>query len=204
MSPEPARLLFVMLHPGFVRYYEDALLALAEAGHHVHVAFEVSRTKLGEDVTAQRLATVSPRITCGTTPERSQSVREFLTRADRTAVRAGDDGAPRTRADAWESLATTVRLLADYLRFFEPEFDDATSLRARVEKRLPRVYATLVRAFGGSRASRAVLRAVLRGLERVIPTAPGIEEFLRAQQPDLLLVTPLIELGSQQVDYVKA
>jgi hypothetical protein len=198
------RILFVMLHPGFVRYYEDALHALAGAGYDVHVAFEVSRTKLGEDVTAQRLAASSPRITCGTTPERSESVREFLVRADRTAVRAGDDGAPRTRADAWESLATTVRLLADYLRFFEPAFDQATPLRARVEKRLPRVYTRLVRAFGWSRASRAVLAALLRGLERVIPTAPGIEAFLREQQPDLLLVTPLIELGSQQVDYVKA
>jgi hypothetical protein len=204
MSPEPARILFVMLHPGFVRYYEDALQALAAAGHHVHVAFEVSRTKLGEDVTAQRLAASSPRITCGTTPERSESVREFLTRADRTAVRTSDDTAPRTRGDAWESLATTVRLLLDYLRFFEPEFRDAVSLRARVEKRLPRVYATFVRACGGSRSSRAVLAALLRGLERVIPTASGIEDFLREQQPDLLLVTPLIELGSQQVDYVKA
>jgi hypothetical protein len=168
------------------------------------VAFEVSRTKLGEDVTAQRLATVSPRITCGTTPERSESVREFLARADRTAARAGDDAAPRTRAETWESLATTVRLLADYMRFFEPEFRDAVSLRARVEKRLPRVYATFVRAFGRSRASRALLAAILRGLERVVPTAPGIEAFLREQRPDLLLVTPLIELGSQQVDYVKA
>jgi hypothetical protein len=199
-----SRILFVMLHPGFVRYYEDALQALAGAGYDVHVAFEISRTKLGEDVTARRLAASSPRITCGTTPERSQSVREFLTRADRTAVRTGDDAVPRTRADAWESLATTVRLLADYLRFFEPEFRDATSLRARVEKRLPRVYATLVGAFGWSRASRACLAAMLRTLERVIPTAAGIEDFLRAQRPDLLLVTPLIELGSQQVDYVKA
>jgi hypothetical protein len=198
------RILFVMLHPGFVRYYEDALYALAAAGHHVHVAFEVSRAKLGEDVTAQRLAASSPRITCGTTPDRSQSVREFLTRADRTALRAGDDAVPRTRSDAWESLATTVRLLLDYLRFFEPEFRDAVSLRARVEKRLPRVHATVARAFGWSRASRAFLAAVLRGLERVIPTAPGIEAFLREQQPHLLLVTPLIELGSQQVDYVKA
>ena len=198
------RILFVMLHPGFVRYYEDALHALAAAGHHVHVAFEVSRTKLGEDVTAQRLAASSPRITCGTTPERSHSVREFLSRADRTALRAGDDAAPRTRVDAWESLATTVRLLLDYLRFFEPEFRDAVSLRARVEKRLPRVHVTVARAFGWSRASRALLAAALTGLERVIPTAPGIEAFLREQQPDLLLVTPLIELGSQQVDYVKA
>jgi len=200
----PGRVLFVMLHPGFVRYYEDALHALAAAGHHVHVAFEVSRTKLGEDVTAQRLAASSPRITCGTTPERSQSVRAFLARADRTAVRTGDDAAPRTRAEAWESLATTVRLLSDYLRFFEPEFEGAVSLRARVEKRLPRVYVTFVRLFGWSRASRAMLAALLRGLERVIPTAAGIEDFLREQRPDLLLVTPLIELGSQQVDYVKA
>jgi hypothetical protein len=204
MSREPARILFVMLHPGFVRYYEDALHALAAAGHHVHVAFEVSRTKLGEDVTAQRLAASSPRITCGTTPERSQSVREFLARADRTAVRSGDDAEPRSRADAWESLATTVRLLSDYLRFFEPEFRTASPLRARVEKRLPRVYVTLVRAFGWSRPSRAFLAAVLRALERVTPTAEGIEDFLREQSPDLLLVTPLIELGSQQVDYLKA
>src|ERR1044072_1157520 len=101
MSSQPARILFVMLHPGFVRYYEDALHALADAGHHVHVAFEVSRSKLGEDVTAQRLAASSPRLTCSTAPERSESVREFLTRADRTAVRAGDATAPRTRADAW-------------------------------------------------------------------------------------------------------
>jgi hypothetical protein len=113
-----SRILFVMLHPGFVRYYEDALYALADAGHDVHVAFEISRTKLGEDVTAKRLATSSPRITCGTTPERSESVRAFLVRADRTAVRAGDEDRPRSRRDAWESLGTTVRLLADYLRFF--------------------------------------------------------------------------------------
>jgi hypothetical protein len=36
-----------------------------------------------------------------------------------------------------------------------------------------------------------------------VPASPAIEAFLREQAPDLLLVTPLIELGSQQVDYVK-
>ena len=198
-----SRILFVMLHPGFVRYYEDTLYALADQGHDVHVAFEVSRTKLGEDVTAERLATRSPRITCGTTPDRSESVRSFLVRADRTAVRAGDEDRPWTRHDAWESLATTVRLLADYLRFFEPAFHGAESLRARVEKRLPRVYLTLVRAVAGAPWSRALVAAVLRGLERVIPTSDDLHAFLREHRPDLLLVTPLIELGSQQVDYVK-
>ena len=92
-------------------------------------------------------------------------MREFLTRADRTAIRTGDDArAARPAREAWESLATTVRLLLDYLRFFEPAFHGAVSLRARVEKRLPRVYATLVRACRPEpRVARALLAALLRG-----------------------------------------
>ena len=70
-----SRVLFLMLHPGFVRYYDDAIRGLAAAGHRVHVAFEVSRTKLGEDVTAQRLATWSDAITCGPTPTRVEGVK---------------------------------------------------------------------------------------------------------------------------------
>src|SRR5687768_14631150 len=144
-----SRVLFVMLHPGFVRYYDDAVQALADAGHDVHLAFEVTRTKLGENVTAQRLAGRSPRLTCGTTPERRESVREFLARGDRSATRSGAavrGGWQASRDEAWESLRTTVRLLADYLRFFEPAFNAAVKLRARAEKRLPRIYAPVVRA----------------------------------------------------------
>jgi hypothetical protein len=203
-----SRILFVMLHPGFVRYYDDAIQALAAAGHDVHVAFEVSRTKLGEDVTAQRLATLSERVTCGTAPTRSESVRTFLARSDRTATRSG--GAvrpwrdPETRAAAWESLGTTVRLALDYLRYFNPEFANAPALRARAEKRLPRIYPPMIRLVakaGG--AGRSVLARLLRGLEALVPPNLAIEAFVREQAPDVLLVTPLIELGSQQVEYVK-
>ena len=202
-----SRILFVMLHPGFVRYYEDALVGLATAGHDVHVAFEISRPKLGEDVTAARLAQASPRITCGTTPERLESVRDFLVRADRSATRSGDGGrgGAGARAEAYESLATTVRLLLDYLRFFEPAFEGAASLRARAAKRLPRVYRSLVTAVVSAGApARSALARGLRLLERVVPVPDVIDEFLRAHRPDLLLVTPLVELGSQQVDYVKS
>lgn len=207
-----SKILFVMLHPGFIRYYEDALHALADAGHHVHVAFEVSRTKLGEDATAQRLAGSSDRITCGTSPGRTESVRQFLARGDRSATRSGDSawgpasaGSSRqSREEAWESLATTVRLLLDYLRYFEPAFANASRLRDRAEKRLPRVYVIIVKLVlrGGSRARRW-LGSALRALERLIPAIPALEAFIREHNPDLLLVTPLVELGSQQVDYVK-
>jgi len=203
-----SRVLFVMLHPGFVRYYDGALEALAAAGHDVHVAFEVSRTKLGEDVTAQRLATLSPRITCGPAPTRAESVRTFLARSDRTATRSG--GAARSWRDrgaqdeAQESLATTVRLLMDYLRYFEPAFAGAPALRARAEKRLPRVYPPAIRAVARlGPGARSALRRVLSGIEHAIVPHPSIETFIREQNPDLLLVTPLVELGSQQVDYVK-
>jgi hypothetical protein len=204
-----SRILFVMLHPGFVRYYDDALQALAAAGHQIHVAFEVSRTKLGEDVTAQRLASISERITCGPAPTRAESVRTFLARSDRTAVRGG--GAvrrwrdPDTRAAAWESFATTLRLALDYIRYFEPAFASATALRARAEKRLPRVYPPLIRAVArmGS-AARAGLSRMLHGLESLVPANAAIDDFIRQHRPDLLALTPLIELGSQQVDYVKS
>jgi len=203
-----SRILFVMLHPGFIRYYEEGLRALADEGHDVHVAFEITRSKLGEDVTARRLAECSPRITCGTTPERRESVRAFLARGDRTALRSGDDRRPATRQevreDAWESLATTVRLQLDYLRFFGPAFAHASSLKARARKRLPRVYVSFVDAIarGGARP-RAALAAVLRVIERLVPTGAALETFIRQHDPDLLLVTPLVELGSQQVDYIK-
>jgi hypothetical protein len=201
------KILFVMLHPGFIRYYEGALRGLAAAGHDVHLAFEVTRAKLGEDRTAVALAASSDRITCGTTPERTESVRTFLARSDRSATRSGDlFAAPQatSREAAWDSLATTVRLLLDYLRYFEPVFANASALRERAGKRLPRLHAAAVRAIarGGPR-TRALFASVLRRIERVIPVSPAIEAFVREQRPDVLLVTPLIELGSQQVDYVK-
>jgi hypothetical protein len=203
-----SRILFVMLHPGFVRYFDGALTALAGAGHHVHVAFEISRTKLGEDVTAQRLATRSPRITCGTTPERAESVRQFLARGDRAATRSGDFSRTVTgqtaTEEAWESLATSIRLLLDYLRYFEPAFAGAGALRARAEKRVPRLLAAAAAAAGRAGAPvRRGVAATLRLVERLIPVNRDLAAFVRAQNPDVLLVTPLIELGSQQVDYVK-
>ena len=203
-----SRILFVMLHPGFIRYYEEALHALAAEGHRVHVVFESVRDKLDEGETARRLAASSPNVTCGRTPPRAESVRSFLARADRTAVRSGGDARReagiRSPDVAWESLATTGRLLLDYLRFFEPTFTEATELRDRAAKRLPRFWERLARLAGARAPTRRAAAAALQAVESLIPASPAVEAFIREQRPDLLLVTPLVELGSQQVDYVKA
>jgi len=202
------RILFVMLHPGFIRYYEEALLRLAAAGHRIHLVFETDREKLGSHALAARLAAASPLITCGLAPPRTASVREFLARRDREAMRSGEGRRPTSveerREDAWESLATTIRLMLDYLRYFEPAFTRATALRDRAAKRLPHLPAAAVRvaaALGPS--ARRMLAGCLRAIENAVPTSRRIEAFVREHRPDLLLVTPLVELGSQQVDYIK-
>ena len=195
-----------MLHPGYVRYFEAGIRALAEAGHAVHVAFEISREKLNESEVAARLATLTPLVTCGPAPDRAESVRDFLARGDRTATRAGQPERPGGVEAAWSSLATTVRLMEDYLHFFEPAFAGATALRARAEKRLPRIYRPIVRAAAPAwAAARATCwLACCQLTERLIPTEPGDRCLPPAAVPDLVLVTPLVELGSQQVDYVKS
>ena len=48
-----------------------------------------------------------------------------------------------------------------------------------------------------------MVRALER-LEQAVPRQIGVDAFVRGQQPDLLLITPLIELGSPQLDYVRA
>ena len=50
--------------------------------------------------------------------------------------------------------------MEDYLRFFEPAFAGATALRARAEKRLPRIYRPIVRAAAG--LGRGARRALAR------------------------------------------
>src|SRR4029078_5208998 len=62
----------------------------------------------------------------------------------------------------------------------------------------------IVRALASMGApARRSLGAPLQAIEGAIPGHPALDAVVSEQHPDLLLVTPLIELGSQQVDYVK-
>jgi hypothetical protein len=41
-------------------------------------------------------------------------------------------------------------------------------------------------------------------IERALPPDPRVVRFLQRLKPDVLLVTPLIDLASDQVEYIKA
>ncbi len=171
------RILFVMSHPG-VNSFTPALRLLAERGHDVHLAFQSIKT--GESHRALvELAEECPRVTFGQLPS------------------AG-------RTD-WTSLASELRLGIDYLRYLEPRYRGAVKLRARAEARAP---APIVRAGSAARVAGApgvtALRRALQALERTIPPPPSALRFLSRQRPDVLLVSPLVELGSGQADWLRA
>jgi FkbM family methyltransferase len=170
--------LFVMRHSGYVRNFESTLRMLCDRGHVVHLGFQ-GRTKYDQlDPThiAQQLADRYPTFTYGEAPIRN---------------------------DGWGLLGRHLRLGRDYLRYLRPEYRGAPKLRARATRDAPPwVVRRAARGLLATSAGRAVLSSSLLTMNSAIPRDPEIDRFVRESKADLLIVTPLIEPGSPQVDYV--
>ena len=95
-------------------------------------------------------------------------------------------------------LSRALRLGLDYLRYSDPRYDTMPKLRERAYARTPAFVLALARL-----RSRRLVMWLLERLEEAVPSHRGVEEFIRAERPDLMLVTPLIELGSPQLDYLR-
>ncbi|MEW6319638.1 MAG: hypothetical protein AB1635_00965 [Acidobacteriota bacterium] len=173
------KILFVMSTPGWVSHYQTAMRGLLEAGHTVTFAYQSDRNKDGiEQVFGQRLREEFPE---------SVSIQR----------------APDREPGLWTDLAWANRRTQDYARYFLPEFKHATALRARIEVQVPRAMRALVRTTARI-GLQPVLAAALAAVERGIPRSDAIEDFIIRAQPDVLLVTPLVDPGSAQVDYVRS
>lgn len=112
-----------------------------------------------------------------------------------------EEGQPNT----WTELAGTVRTWLDYLRYFETRYANAPRFRMKVGVRLPGLLRRvtewpLVRA----RAGRRALVTCLRVVERALPRQRTIDALMRTYRPDVVLVTPLIRLGSNQVEVLRS
>ena len=174
------KILWVMRHSGYVRNFESVLRMLCTRGHRVYLAFQ-SKTKYEQlDPTdiARQLSEAYP------------------------AFSSGDI---QLRTDGWGLLGREVRLGLDYLRYLHPEYDEAPKLRERARREAPPY--VLERAERGALANAAGRRAIaawLRTIDRAIPRDAEIDAFLRKARPDVLAVTPLIEPGSPQAEYLRS
>jgi len=168
----------MMKHPGTTRNFESTLRELARRGHALELAFETSRGD-GAEVIVERLRRDHP---------------------DLSVVRA-----PKGAKGRVPQLARSLRLATDYLRYREPRYAAAEKLRARARSQAPVtiVRLTSIPGLGGPRGAQT-LRRVLASVERTLPAPQPLVRWLRKRHPDVLLVSPLVGLGSRQADYVRA
>ncbi|MGH9350202.1 MAG: hypothetical protein ACRD26_23355 [Vicinamibacterales bacterium] len=96
-------------------------------------------------------------------------------------------------------VARALRLGLDYLRYSDPRFASMPKIRQRAYERTPAFVLALARL-----PFRRALAWALDRLEQAVPRQKGVDAFVAGARPDLLLVTPLIELGSPQLDYVRS
>ena len=166
-----------MRHLGSLRVYEPVIRELANRGHHVHLALGRAEA-LGWTTALEHLLADHPTVTY-----------------------SWGSASP---AAFWAEVAKTIRLWADYLRYLEPDYAPFPKLRQRAaEKVPPRLLAIVNRPAFERPENRRRLARVLRALERALPPVPEIERELRDYNPDVVLITPLVYLGSSQFEVLR-
>jgi len=173
------KILLFMSHGGYARNFEWTLRALVEGGDVVHVAVNRLEKKNAPDLNdlLEQIALDHPNLTFGLAP-------------------------PRRRRDY---VGSALRSWLDYLRFLEAPYRDAEKARDRAAGRVPGVMrvATRVPPFRNEAGLKRLYRLISLA-ERTTPVSRPIRRFITAQRPDLVAVTPLVELGSPQTDYIRA
>ena len=160
-DPRPLRLLFFMLHAGFLRFYRRPIELLAERGHEVHLAFTMLEKDPGDTRLAEELAAAQP----------ADHIR---------------GGAPAPAGDGWRPLAGLVRSLIDLGRYVDPRYADSPALRARMARKFADHVST-ARAVDPITA-RLTLRLIRfmdsRSSERLSRRIVGASRRRRAGDPD--------------------
>jgi len=181
-SPQPLRILVLLRAVNMDRISEGFLRCALEGGHTVHVALEQDKDRRGGATGARSLFDVLLDEYPGFSYE----------------------GLP-PREETWIYPATKLRSAIDLLRYYEPEFVEADDLRKRACTRAP-WYMRFPAALGAFRVRslRRVTDLLLRGVERRMPVSRRSMNMMRDFEPDVVIVSPLVETGSPQGDHLRA
>jgi hypothetical protein len=173
------KVLFSLRHTGALRNFASTLQALAERNHQVHLVF-AKKDKEGDLRLLHQLAADHPAITFTEVP--SKAPWAF-----------------------WLALGRAARYTVDYARYLTPDYEGVTRLTERARAKAPAPMRWFVERpiFRRPAAHRILIKSLL-AVERAIPVDTAVSSLIERERPDVLLVTPLVDIGSDQVDYVKA
>jgi hypothetical protein len=171
------KILFIWDSAEYLRFYDSTIEECAARGHDVAIAVINASYK------------------------KPVGVEGLKAYADRVRVL----GVVPLHTGIWSEIAYGLRGIMDFVRYLHPRFATAVSLRARMKRKvLPTAYHWLdaIPQMAPSRVRTA--ERFLMAAERAIPVSRHIAEFLDEQAPDVMLVSPLIDAASEQVDWIKA
>ena len=171
------RVLFIVGSPEYLRYFDTTIADLAKHGLHVSIGVNSQRD--------EKLA-------------RLESL-------DSHAGLVSSVGMVPEYGGVWGPIATGLRGLHDFIRYLDPRLAQASALRQRIKRKaLPILFWPLDWIPSLSAKSVTRLRRLLTGFEAAIPPSQAVCQFLREIQPGIVLVSPLVDAASPQVDTVKA
>jgi hypothetical protein len=190
-SHRPLTILFSLKHAGYLRHYGDPVRLLAQRGHRVHLIFSRSEREPGDQRLIDGLVSAYPNVTWELAPSRRS-------------------------VDGWERIAWLVRAFTDLSRYANPRYADAVALRRRVATKIEshvrdqrgvrwvamRLLAHLSTLADESQSLR--WGRFFERLEAAVPTSRRITRYVAQQCPDAVLVTPLVEVASPQLEYLKS
>lgn len=174
------KVLFFLRSINYDRHFEAILRELVTRGHRVHIAFDIEKKgRAGDSALLDSIRAENGHLTSGLVPPPAES--------------------------HIAALGRELRLGTDYLRYLEPGYANAPALRDRARQRASAAVTRTVTLPGvRTRRGRHLLDRSLRRLEGSLAPSTAILEMIKRQDPDVVLVSPLVGLGSPQGDYVRA
>jgi hypothetical protein len=175
VTPRPLKLLFVVASAEYIRYFDSTMTLLLDRGHDVSIGVNWHR----ERKRARLEGLEDPRVRIlGVIPK---------------------------RLDVWTPMARAVRGTFDFVRYWHPRLAEAPALRARIKRKvLPPWLCWLDRIHALSEPALGRVFRLLQLIESAIPVSSRLTHFLAEQRPDAVIVSPLVDAASDQVDLVRA
>lgn len=167
----------------YLRNFESIIRRLAGDGHEVLITSSPNDRKVPAElrVLANRLKAEYPTVSFGTTAERT---------------------------GFWQPLAVWLRTTRNALRFRRPEYASAPALADRAINRQSFLGPVTRRLVGlapfRNRRINDAANWLLKVCDRAMPPDRAIVQELRGTRPDCLLVSPMVDLLSDQVDWIDA